>query len=119
MAIQSNLADIQITVAHMGALTDSTSSNCKEASEELVLINSVASHHHNFSSFMDINRFSNLQKLLRVSAYILRFLRNCRQSNRNLRHTGQLLPVDIDEATHAWIHCAQRASFPEEFSALQ
>ena len=68
---------------------------------------------------MDIDRFSTLQKLLRVSAYVLRFVYNYKQSDRNLRHTGQLLPTDIDEVLQAWIHCAQRVSFPVEFSALQ
>ena len=68
---------------------------------------------------MDIDRYSTLQRLLRVSAYVLRFIHNCKQSNPSLRCTGQLLPNDIDAAFNAWVHCAQRVSFPEESLALQ
>ena len=91
----------------------------EEATEEPVRVDSVSSHHHDFSSIMDINLFSTLQKLPRVSNYVLHFVRNCKQSDRSLRHAGQLLPADIDEISQAWIHCAQRVSFPEEVSALQ
>ena len=68
---------------------------------------------------MDIDRFSSLQKLLRVSAYILRFIHNCKQSDKAVRCTGQLCPTDIDKVLQAWILCAQRVSFPQEISALQ
>ena len=91
----------------------------KEVIEEPTRVDSVPTRHQDLSSIMDIDRFSTLQKILRVSAYVLRFVYNCKQSDRNLRHTGQLLQTDIDAVLQAWIRCAQRVSFPVEFSALQ
>ena len=87
--------------------------------EEPRKVDSVPPHQHDLCSIMDIDRYSTLQRLLRVSAYVLCFIHNCKQSNPSLRHTGQLLPNDIDAAFNAWIHCAQRVSFLEESLALQ
>ena len=87
--------------------------------EEPRKVDSVPPHQHDLCSIMDIDRYSTLQRLLRVSAYVLRFIHNCKQSNPSLRRTGQLLPNDIDAAFNAWVHCAQRVSFPEESLALQ
>jgi len=42
----------------------------------------VSSHRGDLSLVMDIDRFSSLQKLLRVSAYVLRFIHNCKQSDK-------------------------------------
>ena len=91
----------------------------EEPVEEPRKVDSVPPHQHDLCSIMDIDRYSTLQRLLRVSAYVLRFIHNCRQSNPSLRRTGQLLPNDIDAAFNAWIHCAQRVSFPEESLVLQ
>jgi len=53
----------------------------------------------------DLSSVILIQKLLRVSGYVQCFVRNCKQSDSYLRHTGQLLTTDIDEALRAWIHC--------------
>ena len=73
----------------------------EEPVEEPRKVDSVPPHQHNLCSIIDIDRYSTLQRLLRVSAYVLRFIQNCKQSNPSLRRTGQLLPNDIDAAFNA------------------
>ena len=78
-----------------------------------------ASQHTGIGQIIDIERYSDLSKLLRVSAYILRFIHNCKQHTSIVRHTNLLQPTEIDQAAWVWIRYVQQTSFPIEFSALQ
>ena len=78
-----------------------------------------ASQYTDIGRIIDIERYSDLSKLLRVSAYILRFIHNCKQQTSIVRHTNPLQPTEIDQATQVWIRYVQQTSFPIEFSALQ
>ena len=73
----------------------------EEPVEEPRKVDSAPPHQHDLCSIIDIDHYSTLQRLLRVSAYVLRFIHNCKQSNPSLRRTGQLLPNDIDAAFNA------------------
>ena len=53
---------------------------------------------------IDIQRFSCYQKLLRVTAYILRFISNC----RNQTKVGPLATQEIDAAALVWIRSTQQ-----------
>ena len=56
------------------------------------------------SEVIDINRFSNLEKLLRVTAYARRFVENTkrRKEGKDLR-TGKLSVEEIEKAEKVWI----------------
>ena len=73
----------------------------------------------NINQVIDINRYSSWSKLLRVTAYVLRFIYNCKQTTPNLKHSQPLTPSEIDEATYLWIHHTQQFCFPQEFLALK
>ena len=63
----------------------------------------------------DPGRCSTLERLLRVTAWIKRWVHNCQ--NRNKRH-GSLNAEEISEAMNYWIRSAQ-STFHEEITALR
>ncbi|XP_055943575.1 uncharacterized protein LOC129974831 [Argiope bruennichi] len=64
---------------------------------------------------IDISRFSSLNKLLRVTAYVLRFLGKLkgRSSQR-----GPLVAAEISEAEEFWVKQVQREHFAPEITRL-
>ena len=58
---------------------------------------------------IDINRFSNLGKLLRVTAYVKRFVRNLKQRmERKELELGKLDVKELEEAERTWILDSQQ-----------
>ena len=90
-----------------------------DISEDLPNRDEASLYHTGIGQIIDIQHYSNLPKLLRVSAYILRFVRNCKQHTSGVKHTDQLQPAELDQAVQVWICYTQQTSFPNEFSALQ
>ena len=62
-------------------------------------------------------KYSSLTKFLRVTAYLARFIYNCRHS-KSERRIGTLLVQEIEQARMFWIRNAQAESFPQEVTAL-
>ena len=68
---------------------------------------------------IEINQFSHLTKLLRLTALVLTFVRNVK--NRALCVTGQrkdIKALDLNEAEELWIKALQVSSFAEEIKFL-
>ncbi|XP_068215832.1 uncharacterized protein [Palaemon carinicauda] len=65
---------------------------------------------------IDLDRYSKLSKVLRVTAYVLRFIINCRNSNNKV--AGPLITEEIDFAKLKLIYCIQREVFSAEIKAL-
>ncbi|KAJ8911369.1 hypothetical protein NQ315_011662, partial [Exocentrus adspersus] len=63
-------------------------------------------------------RFSDLNRIKRVCAYVLRFIKNCR-SDRVDRKLTCLNVEEVDEAFSKLILIAQADSFSDEYNALQ
>ena len=63
-------------------------------------------------------KYSSLTKFLRVTAYLARFMYNCRHS-KSERRIGALLVEDIEQARKFWVHSTQAESFPQEVAALK
>ena len=91
-------------------LTEMTVKNRGNLKSSTLLVNTNDS---SISSVMDISRFSNLQRLLRVTAYVLRFLKNLKA--RLSPHNEQLLlgseigAKDVEEAEQYWILDVQKS----------
>ena len=66
--------------------------------------------HHLISTIIDCNRFSSYTKLLRVTAYVLRFVKNCRNS---VKETEELSAQELEEAEQCWVKDMQ-STFKEE-----
>ena len=63
-------------------------------------------------------RYSSLTRFLRVTAYLSRFIYNCRHS-KSERRVGTLLVEDIEEGRKFWVRSTQAESFPQEVAALK
>lgn len=64
---------------------------------------------------MDLNKHSDLNKALRVTAYVLRFINNCRSQNEL---KGSITTEEIDLAKCKLIYLTQREVFSDEIKAL-
>lgn len=62
-----------------------------------------------------LDRYSCYWKLLRITAYCLKFIRNCRKPTRK---SQELSVKDMQEAKHALVRCVQREPFATEIKAL-
>ena len=63
------------------------------------------------SSLIDLDRFSNLQRLLRVTAYVLRFVKNLKERLKGGEQVfeSDIGATDLKEAEQCWISDAQRS----------
>ena len=59
---------------------------------------------------MDLSKYSSLTKVCRITAYVRRFIQNCRSSKTKVQ--------EIKEAMLMWIRCAQREVFGSEISSI-
>ncbi|CAB4029439.1 Hypothetical predicted protein, partial [Paramuricea clavata] len=82
-------------------------------------INEASPDYNDVAKVIDIKRYSCLTRLLRVTAYVLRFIRNARvQHNNRSETTKDLNGKEISEAETLWIKSVQRESFPSEHKVL-
>ncbi|GFQ73770.1 integrase catalytic domain-containing protein [Trichonephila clavata] len=65
---------------------------------------------------IDISRYSSYTKLLRVTAWILRFVHNCKS---HLRIIHELNCNEIEKAKDYWTQAVQRQCFSAEINALK
>ena len=65
---------------------------------------------------INIQRFSSLNKLLRITAYVLRWICNSRSSEKQ---AGTLTAEELARAERLWILDAQHSRFSEEVGALK
>lgn len=66
---------------------------------------------------IDIHRYSSLQKLYRVTAYVTRFINNCR-SNVQDRKKNHLTAEEIQASETKWIISCQHQGFPDVFKNM-
>lgn len=66
-----------------------------------------------------INRYSSLDKLVKVTAWILRFIRNCRLSVSQRNMTPVVCPIERKKALLKLIEVVQATSFHSELKALR
>lgn len=95
-----------------------TSEN-QEADDNLEFVG-VTLNNHNVeakNSYPEINRFSSYNKLIRATAWMHRFIQNCRKK-AELRKKGELSPQEIQNVEMLWIRKCQFESFPVESERL-
>ena len=69
---------------------------------------------------MALDHYSTFTRLLRVTAWLMRFTRNCRARKRNLTQTiGPLSVQELNQAKSYWISFSQRAHFAKEVETLE
>ena len=63
---------------------------------------------------MDEKKYSSLLRLLRITAWLLRFVQKARKQKTQ---TGELKAIEIKEAKTLWIKSIQKTYFPEAFNS--
>ncbi|CAC5421814.1 unnamed protein product [Mytilus coruscus] len=66
-----------------------------------------------------ITRYSTLSKLLRITAYVFRFIRNCRSPILQRNKAKYVSREELQDATECWILNCQRTSFKDEMLNLK
>ncbi|XP_064479081.1 uncharacterized protein LOC135392294 [Ornithodoros turicata] len=67
-------------------------------------------------ALLDLGRYGDYQRIIRITAWILRFIENSRATSKV---TGPLTAMEVEKAEIFWIRRAQNESYPEEFLALR
>ena len=68
---------------------------------------------------IEVSRFGDLTKLLRVTALVLKFVRNVKNRARSVKGQREdLKALDLNEAEEMWIKALQASSFAEEIKFL-
>lgn len=65
-----------------------------------------------------IKRYSNFNKLLRVTAYCLRFIRNCRAKSPEAKTSGSLNLAELKNSTQVLVKIVQNQHFSNEIKTL-
>ncbi|XP_043069100.1 uncharacterized protein [Drosophila bipectinata] len=69
-------------------------------------------------TFISLQRFSSYRRLLRTTAWVLRFTRRCRGQQDELENCG-LTAVECEAAENLLVRIAQREAFPDEMQAAE
>ena len=67
-------------------------------------------------NIINVSNYSTLERLLRVSAYVLRFIGNIKSGA--VQNTQSLAVHDINKSLSLWIHSSQQTSFSKEIHSL-
>lgn len=71
----------------------------------------------NIDNIISINNFSSLTKLIRIGAYCLRFIENCKKAISE-RITCALSPAELNRALNKLVKFSQLECFPEDYKQL-
>lgn len=89
-----------------------------ETDEELKMC--MIHKEHVIEEFVDISRFSKWERLLRATAYVIRFSSNCRNRARELPiESGCLKQHELKLAEHILLKIAQSSKYNEEVATLE
>ena len=69
-------------------------------------------------NIIDVNRYSSFQKIVRIFAYVLRFLSNCRSKGCEKLITDYLTPKEFNAATLNLVKAVQLQGYSEIFDCL-
>lgn len=66
---------------------------------------------------LQLEEHSRLIKVLRLTAWIRRFVHNCK--NREARREGQLTAEELTDAERYWLACTQKEAYGDDITALR
>lgn len=66
---------------------------------------------------IDLKRYSSFNKLTRVTAWMLRFVNNCKKTAQ--KQSSYLTVAELQAAVRYWLHVSQCAHYLEEIQALK
>ena len=81
-----------------------------ELRSEISLLTTFTNETASTNHFININRFSNMSRLIRATAYALRFIKLCKRIKFN---NSYLNKTDLQDALNLILRISQKESFPE------
>ena len=94
--------------------------NSKKQHDSSVLVNIVSEeatseNRLNLDCIIPLEKFSSLQRLMRVTAYVLRFVSNLKQSKKKKELiAGEVTQEEMDQARELWIKEVQRSVYNDK-----
>ena len=97
----------------IGGLREKMLSNIQKKNNEIITVNVCGNDiQARINMVMDINRYSSYTKLLRITAYLLRFVHNAsHERSKKNRKVGYLTQEDLVAAERLWIQASQQAFY--------
>ncbi|GBO21987.1 hypothetical protein AVEN_8472-1, partial [Araneus ventricosus] len=105
---------IQQDTSCVSSYGDSDPDPLSIASEERII--TLATSTESVEPVLDIQKFSNLHKLLRVTAYVFRFVKNSRSEEKTV---GHLSTDELSSAMDYWIKLSQFQCFSNEINCIK
>ena len=90
----------------------------KKTNSSVALVSTSNEYRSLNTTVIDPKRYSTLKKLLRVTAYMNRFIYNV-SNEKNKRINGPLSAEELSNAEIQWLRCIQVIHFPRELEKLQ
>ena len=112
------------TASHWPAWQHLEVFNIQEAADELVEVCEVNTSEatsavkSGINNIIELTKFSTLSKLTAVTAYVRRFIHNCRQPVTS-RIIGPLTVPELTQANILWLRQIQSSVFPDEVTNLK
>lgn len=91
-------------------------SEIPELKTQFIACNVICNSLNNFHKL--IEKYSNIEKVTRIMAYVKRFVFNCKKENVTKKQ-GSFCPQELDLALHAVIKIEQEKHFSNEFKCLR
>ena len=97
---------------HIQTAANELDEECQDVTPEATPVDTPGIH-----KIIDLTKFSNLSKLIAVTAYVCRFIHNCRQHDS--RREGPLTVPELTQANLQWIRQVQGLTFAAEVDNLK
>ncbi|KAH3870837.1 hypothetical protein DPMN_034028 [Dreissena polymorpha] len=108
--------DQQEQAAAYEQMTSDEQTTCKTT--VVTTVHNKSSPQHGLHLIIDMNRYNRYNKLLRVLAYVLRFVKNC-SSPKTERYQGSLIVRELHAAEMKVIQNCQATAFHEEIHNMR
>ncbi|GBL87074.1 hypothetical protein AVEN_218769-1 [Araneus ventricosus] len=93
-----------------------TELNCVEEERRKVVV-TFQTHIELFQPLLNLENYSDLDKVLRITSYALRFVNNCRPNREKV--IGNLTANELINAEKYWVRCVQQTGFETEYEEIK
>ena len=95
------------------------SSHVSLVTSDIQVVGQDSSNMLNSVNRLDVERYSDWNRMVRIYAWVYRFIGNCKIQSKRFRGTGELQPEEIRDIEIRLIKSTQRECFQSEFDAIK
>ncbi|GBL92650.1 hypothetical protein AVEN_123814-1 [Araneus ventricosus] len=93
-----------------------TELNCVEEERRKVVV-TFQTNIELFQPLLNLDNYSDLDKFIKITSYVLRFANNCRPNREKV--IGNLTATELINAEKYWVWCVQRTEFQTEYEEIK